>query len=90
MPENATTPAAVSADESDQVNVAGKKVIAPINDITKGPNLDELLAKEVAKEEAAAGVPSATVPAPTAETPAPAQPDTTTLPAGDDPNNIAL
>ena len=90
MPENATTPAAVSADESDQVNVAGKKVIAPINDITRGPNLDELLAKEVAKEEAAAGVPSATVPAPTAETPAPAQPDTTTLPAGDDPNNIAL
>jgi hypothetical protein len=88
MPENATTPAAVSADESDQVNVAGKKVIAPINDITRGPNLDELLAKEVAKEEAAAGVPSATVPAPTA--PAPAQPDATNPPAGDDPNNIAL
>ncbi|QQS69948.1 response regulator [Candidatus Saccharibacteria bacterium] len=86
--ENTATPAAAVSDESDQVNVAGKKVIAPINDITKGPNLDELLAKEVAKEEAAAGVPSTTVPAPTA--PAPAQPDATTPPAGDDPNSIAL
>ena len=90
MPENATTPAAVSADESDQVNVAGKKVIAPINDITKGPNLDELLAKEVAKEEAAAGVPVATAPAATTEPVAPAQPDATNPPAGDDPNSIAL
>ena len=90
MPENATTPAAVSADESDQVNVAGKKVIAPINDITKGPNLDELLAKEVAKEEAAAGVPVATARAATTEPVAPAQPDATNPPAGDDPNSIAL
>lgn len=88
--ENAATPTVASPEESEQVNVAGKKVIAPINDITRGPNLDELLAKEVAKEEAAAGAQVATAPAATIEPVAPAQPDTTTPPAGDDPNSIAL
>jgi hypothetical protein len=88
--ENATTSTVASPEESEQVNVAGKKVIAPINDITRGPNLDELLAKEVAKEEAAAGVTVAPAPAATTEPVAPAQADATNPPAGDDPNSIAL
>lgn len=41
------------ANDSEQVEVAGKKVIAPINDISQGPDLNDLLAKEVAKEQGA-------------------------------------
>lgn len=77
-------------EESDQVNVAGKKVIQPINDITKGPNLDELLAKEVAKETAQGTTGSAVV---SSDPPAPATPADQPPAApttGDDPNSIAL
>lgn len=90
VPETAATTAVASPDESAQANVVGKKVITPINDISKGPNLDELLAEEVAKEEAAAGVPVSTAPAATTEPVAPAQPEATNPPTGDDPNSIAL
>ncbi|MBL8121521.1 response regulator [Candidatus Saccharibacteria bacterium] len=55
---SATMPASVvitptQQTENDQVEVAGKKVIKPINDISHGPDLNDLLAKEAAKETAA-------------------------------------
>lgn len=100
------SPQAEPASESDQVNVAGKKVIKPINDITRGPNLDELLAKEVEKEQASTGLAGAvvseapqpqapatsTAPQPNAvTTPAPAGSTVTTPPTQTiDPNSIAL
>jgi CheY-like chemotaxis protein len=86
-PEGAAAPSPVQEESSDQVNVAGKKVIRPINDINHGPNLEDLLAKEVAKE-AATGVPPATVAVTTPQDPA--QPAATAPPASDDPNSIAL
>ncbi len=91
------TPQGEQAAENDQVNVAGKKVIQPINDITHGPNLNELLAKEVEKEQANTDLRGAVVgeePQPAAPA-APATPinpvATATAPTQTiDPNSIAL
>lgn len=62
----------------------GKKVIQPLNDVSgnSGPDLDALLAKEEAKEQALAAVP----PTDTAANPQPPTPPT----ENEDPNNIAL
>jgi CheY-like chemotaxis protein len=87
-----TASANTEESASDQVAVSGKKVIQPINDITHGPDLQDLLAKEVAREQGTAVSPQ---PATTDATPAqptplsPAQPPQTTS-AGVDPNTIAL
>ncbi len=83
-PPVATEPTETPTDEN--VTVAGKKVISPINDITSsGPKLDELLALESAKEEAAAPP----VPATPVVNGAPATPPSTDQPSGD-PNTVAL
>jgi hypothetical protein len=76
-----------STDEnSEQVNVAGKKVIKPINDIAHGPDLNDLLAKEAAKEQA--GVAPATVAA--GEVAAAPQVVAATDEPSFDPNSISL
>jgi CheY-like chemotaxis protein len=78
------------ANDSEQVEVAGKKVIAPINDISHGPDLNDLLAKEVAKEQGAQPSPTEGIVASgDAAAPAPAQPAATSEPSVD-PNSIAL
>lgn len=83
-------PAPVANADSEQVEVAGKKVIAPINDIAHGPNLDELLAKEVAKEQGAQPSPTEGIVAGgDATAPAPTQPAATSD-SSVDPNSIAL
>jgi CheY-like chemotaxis protein len=57
----AAAPAAVSTDAApvagDAAPVAGKKIIQPISNPAPGPSLDELLAKEAAKEPAAPPTP---------------------------------
>jgi hypothetical protein len=68
--------------------VAGKKVIKPINDIAHGPNLDELLAKEVAKETAAMG--TGVAPTVVAGAATPGTPSTPPATPSVDPNSIAL
>lgn len=77
------------ANDSEQVEVAGKKVIAPINDISHGPDLNDLLAKEVAKEQGAQPSPTEGIVASGDAAPAPAQPAATSEPSVD-PNSIAL
>lgn len=80
----------VASTDSEQVEVAGKKVIAPINDISHGPDLNDLLAKEVAKEQGAQPSPTEGIVASgDAAAPAPAQPAATSEPSVD-PNSIAL
>jgi CheY-like chemotaxis protein len=49
-PVPAPTPAVSTLSTSDNVSVAGKKVIKPLNDLTAAPKLDELLAKEEARQ----------------------------------------
>ncbi len=81
VPE-ARTMAEPAEETDDHVEVAGKKVIEPINDITAGPNLEDLLAKEAAK---ASGT---TTPQPIVATATvPANPEPT---SDIDPNSIAL
>ncbi len=82
-PPTDSTPKAES--DSDQVPVAGKKVIQPLNDIAQGPNLNELLAKEAALEQ------SGQMPPPTTPAEAPQMPpETPRSSSGVDPNSIAL
>ena len=84
------SPTPTAEPESEQAAVAGKKVISPINDISHGPDLNDLLAKEVAKEQAGQA------PTQQAETVATEPPETPPVnPASAsgstiDPNSIAL
>ena len=75
------------------------RVIKPINDITRGPNLDELLAKEVEKEQASTGPAGAVVSTETQTPPSASAPNSVAQPAAVatpaptqniDPNSIAL
>ncbi|QQS19380.1 response regulator [Candidatus Saccharibacteria bacterium] len=93
-------PQAPPEPENSQVNVAGKKVIRPINNITQGPNLSELLAKEAEKEQASVGFSNAVVgdesqqisapTAPAAPAAPPAGPTSAPTQTAIDPNSIAL
>ncbi len=91
--ETAPEPQPQAAPESEQVNVAGKKVISPINDIANGPDLNELLAKEAAKEQAgqavAPGSGAVVVDTTEPDPNTPAAPKPTSEPSFD-PNSIAL
>lgn len=109
-PESTTTipvktpPPVPTAQESSAANVAHKKVIQPINDLSAtGSNLNELLEKEQLKEAGAAAVTPVTPPStsvepggapvtpPAAGQPAdPHAPGATVAPSGDDPANVAL
>jgi CheY-like chemotaxis protein len=96
----------VEANSSATAEVGGdaspthKKVISPINDDTKAPDLNELLAKEAANEAlptppadtvVAPGSDPTPATAPTDEEPAPTpDPGNVIAPSGDDPNNVAL
>lgn len=73
------------AAPTDNVNVAGKKVISPINDPTTKPDLDVLLAKEEAKTPAAPAAPVVNG----AQGAPPTQPPTAPGQAYD-PNTVAL
>lgn len=107
--EPTTTPAAVPevpVAQTDTASVAGKKVIQPLNDITQGPDLNELLAREVAREQAGPDqnsgnlvnvVPTVAPPdsSASAETQTPENPPTQVPPTSPpaqtvDPNSIAL
>ena len=80
-----SAPVTPSDTSGDTQTVAGKKIIQPINDITNpAQDIDALLAKEAAKEQAAVATEPTTSIAPTTIAPAPA---TNT---GFDPNSIAL
>jgi CheY-like chemotaxis protein len=88
--QKGSTPAAPPADDKPAIShtqISGKKVISPINDLSeKPPSLDELLAKENAKQPADTP-PATSVIAPGGTNPAPG------LQAGGnpaDPNSIAL
>jgi len=88
-PETPTAPEPASS--SNNVVVAGKKIIQPISTPGGNPNLNDLLAKEEAKDAANTSAPtvpaaSTVAPAPTPETP-PAPPLPT---AGLDPKTVAL
>jgi len=101
IPEPSATPPAPTG--GDGVSIAHKKVIQPINDLNNKTDINELLAREAAKEQAGSA-PANSMAAPTEEqaasgTPAiPNPPESTsetstppTLPKDDvDPNNIAL
>lgn len=79
-PAEPTVPAPAPAeDTSENVAIAHKKIISPISASTPGANLDELLAKEAAKEAGAA------TPATAASSPPAA-----TTNASFDPNSISL
>jgi len=74
-PASPATPAPVTPSPTSPDASNGKKVITPINDLTSGPNLNELLAKEEAAE-ASQQVGGVVAPQPQQKS--------------DDPNNIAL
>jgi len=96
----------VEASSTDSAEAGGdtapthKKVISPIDDGTKAPDLNELLAKEAANEAlptppadtvVAPGSDPTPATAPTDEEPAPTpDPGNVINPSGDDPNNVAL
>ena len=71
---------------SENAAISGKKIISPINDLNKSPDLNELAAKEESMESSPASAPA---PAPQD---VPASQDTSPSQPGDkiDPNSVAL
>jgi CheY-like chemotaxis protein len=87
-PAPATAPA-VGVPTSDNVNVAGKKIIQPLNDPATKPSLDVLLAKEAAAAPPAPATPvidGSKVQSPIAPPPPSGQTPGQTI----DPNTVAL
>jgi CheY-like chemotaxis protein len=88
-PAPATAPAVVVSPTSDNVNVAGKKIIQPLSDPATKPNLDALLAKEAAAAPPAPATPvidGSKAQAPVAPPPPAGQTPGQTI----DPNTVAL
>lgn len=80
-----------SSTDSGSNDPNGKKVIQPIGDTQKAPDLNELLAKEEAKEAASAAPTVVEEPAaPPDAAPAPENPETPDPNKDQDPNSIAL